>query len=1039
MAAHLGKQLLLCALCVVAVFTHELEVQDLRSSEVSLVETMEGSQAKVGMAVELGATATAELSVSEREQFKAKFMSIAAAIKTPAIRSDVLLAERMATEALGKSSDKEQGSGLDLIFRKLEELEGEIKAEQKQALSEITAKKNEAQAEIDAESATIDNAIKVKKENAQANKESHGKILECRRMWYESRAMESGPGGIHEALVKMQADREEASQIIRGEVGERNKAIDVLIKALFLVCERFNRFKHTPLCMSIKSQPDVEEPDRYETKEPDEAEEETKITHKADTPFDVAWKEQKEKDMKLEGAVCPENPDNCPAEDEAKGDMAITAGKTFDSTFYDDCKQDTVASCAGKCNEEDNCNAFLFVKNGTSCKLTETAPADADQTDDDCCEIGIKPEQEDAEVEDDETLLELDEQSSDKTDAQADIAQLHKLTHTSHLPQRYAVPLAELAEATGEGVSAKKRKNIVQIIIQVIDETRLEQATAKSTHQDKLDAWYDESWVKKQSLDDQRDQQNTQWAEWQQQRANIEARILATEELRKTMDASLESRRLIEDRIEEDLRVYGIDESLREEDLENLVKLRSLLRALYDSTKPQGCPRTAGVLCTDKIAGWCVFSEPAPSKKQRCSCNVGFYGDACQYKMCPGNGDVLYKHDAEGVCSNRGTGQVGGKGCDNSVGQCHCDTDYYHGPANKCEYRHAPPSKYEADGPDYLMGTGTIDDRCSDRGTVDKKRGICHCSGQPTPFWGTPPNAVQLNGACETRKCPNSNGINYAFVSGNACNGHGACVPESGKCVCEEPYFGNSCENTNCPNDCSGKGVCNINTGKCACHSSPIKYSGPSCEFMDCPAGCNQPNGECNRNDGKCICKMGYTGEECQLSSRCTASSLNTPEANWWTIWDKPGWIACPQGQLMYALKRGLCNALSCIDTGSCAAGCQGDSYIYQIRHCYHDLGWYNSFDRAGWSKCLPDYYVSGLYRSCESLYCLQMAKCCSLKEARWAKCGKSIWGNAFNNIGWARLGDAGSHAFITGFERGKVHTINSIDSASYCGFVRGY
>merc|ERR1719201_994537 len=224
MAAHLGKQLLLCALCVVAVFTHELEVQDLRSSEVSLVETMEGSQAKVGMAVELGATATAELSVSDREQFKAKFMSIAAAIKTPAIRSDVLLAERMATEALGKSSDKEQGSGLDLIFRKLEELEGEIKAEQKQALSEITAKKNEAQAEIDAESATIDNAIKVKKENAQANKESHGKILECRRMWYESRAMESGPGGIHEALVKMQADREEASQIIRGEVDERNKA-----------------------------------------------------------------------------------------------------------------------------------------------------------------------------------------------------------------------------------------------------------------------------------------------------------------------------------------------------------------------------------------------------------------------------------------------------------------------------------------------------------------------------------------------------------------------------------------------------------------------------------------------------------------------------------------------------------------------------------------------------------------------------------------------------------------------------------------------
>ena len=66
---------------------------------------------------------------------------------------------------------------------------------------------------------------------------------------------------------------------------------------------------------------------------------------------------------------------------------------------------------------------------------------------------------------------------------------------------------------------------------------------------------------------------------------------------------------MIEDRITEDERVYGIEESLRLEDLENLVKLKSLLRALYDVTKPMGCPRTAGVLCTDKVAGWCVFAK----------------------------------------------------------------------------------------------------------------------------------------------------------------------------------------------------------------------------------------------------------------------------------------------------------------------------------------------------------------------------------------------------------------------------------------------
>ena len=41
------------------------------------------------------------------------------------------------------------------------------------------------------------------------------------------------------------------------------QAIDVLVKALFLVCERFNRFKNTELCMMVKSQPDIIENDRY--------------------------------------------------------------------------------------------------------------------------------------------------------------------------------------------------------------------------------------------------------------------------------------------------------------------------------------------------------------------------------------------------------------------------------------------------------------------------------------------------------------------------------------------------------------------------------------------------------------------------------------------------------------------------------------------------------------------------------------------------------------------------------------------------------
>merc|ERR1712023_432322 len=107
---------------------------------------------------------------------------------------------------------------------------------------------------MDKETLIIDKAMRIRKENADANKNSHAKILDCRRLWYESRSMEND---IHDSLVKLQSEREEASEIIRGEVDERNKAIDVLVKALFMVCERFNRFKNTALCLAIKSQPDV--------------------------------------------------------------------------------------------------------------------------------------------------------------------------------------------------------------------------------------------------------------------------------------------------------------------------------------------------------------------------------------------------------------------------------------------------------------------------------------------------------------------------------------------------------------------------------------------------------------------------------------------------------------------------------------------------------------------------------------------------------------------------------------------------------------
>jgi len=65
------------------------------------------------------------------------------------------------------------------------------------------------------------------------------------------------------------------------------------------------------------------------------------------------------------------------------------------------------------------------------------------------------------------------------------------------------------------------------------------------------------------------------------------------------------------------------------------------------------------------------------------------------------------------------------------------------------------------------------------------------------------------------------------------------------------------------------------------------------------------------------------------------------------------------------------------------------------------------------------------------------MAKCCSLKEGRWAQCGSANWAASFNNVGTGRLPN--KNVFITGFRRDVGHKIKDIEEASFCGFVRGY
>lgn len=355
-------------------------------------------------------------------------------------------------------------------------------------------------------------------------------------------------------------------------------------------------------------------------------------------------------------------------------------------------------------------------------------------------------------------------------------------------------------------------------------------------------------------------------------------------------------------------------------------------------------------------------------------------------------------------------------------GKCKtCNPGYHHGPKQACELRWCPGSGAQLK---------IMDDKCSGHGKCSHLTGTCKCqfdySGE----------------SCYNLKCKSSNSVLYSYDNPSACDGHGACSVDTGECQCEHPYHGDTCEKKVCKADCMGRGECNEALGKCFCEDP---FWGPQCEFRNCPNDCGE-GGWCDNLTGKCLCKYGYGGKACKKVLYCPAASIEgdssepSHEVNWYQLWDKPGWALCPTGQSIYALYRSDCEALSCLDSAKCAGLCEEsiaeETSGMEVRHCYHSQKWYDSFDEEGWSVCEPNYFVSGLYRSCESLYCLQMAKCCSYKGTRWAQCEEVNWGASFNRAGWSEVPGA---KWIVGFWRSKGHQLQNIDKVKACTYSRGF
>jgi hypothetical protein len=1135
--------------------------------------------------VEIEAAATEGMTVEMEAEAKKNFMHLATSFRrstsgtmldTIRLARSAFLGEQVHMAEKQAPAKMEENSALDLIFEKLDEMKREINEESKDELEKITEMRAQCRTEIAESSAIVEAKMQERNVNSAVIKTDAADIL---KLWAKWHAFWKGERDAHKEVHDIQAERQAACDIVSVEVDERNKAIDVLIKAIFIVCEKFPRYKQSQQCLEIQSQPDVIEPDRINTKPSAEAKLETELSHTLPegTPPDQAprwlkkWTRTLLKDRTKEGVKDPEgllvneehrlevNAQWNEAEktqDEPlsrlyqnnfndRGDTALSEDKTYDYVLENGYKCELTGwthsrqyakgflrRTAGKAQavvkglipgrdyaykvyqyaseyagtnqlsvngasevattstDSENAAAEGITKATDAGQIvfefTRSPGSGSEQVHLSGIAIGRKgpPElksaavlaesnqhQQVADLGEDDALL-THHSASSREEAQAH-AQLTTLLNSATLPQKYRMPIADLVVMLNSGRPKKKRsKSIVNVLLECLQEIRQIQDDAVAAHTIRLNQWYKDI----DSLVDglmslRKDEQFDAKTGIMHYQTKISDLQVLNEHARIDQNRAWANRISWEDRCTKAEEEYSDGDAMRVDDLENIMKLKSLLRGIYNKNMPKACPKFAHVLCTTKDNGWCIFTKVFASggDSQRCSCNPEFYGEACQYRKCPGFANTLYLPDADGACSNRGS-------CDKFTGECTCRKEFYHGPKNACEYKHAPPSR-----------NGKVDNKCTEengisRGIIDKVRGMCNCGIE---YYGP---------GCEERRCPHTNGILYPAVSGNACNGHGSCNVDDGVCECHGHYFNGdkkACEAGTCDLACKHHGTCNYHTAECVCDE--MSY-GQFCQHRFCPnmidVDCSG-GGKCNRNNGMCICKMGFSGPICSPTARCEAAQLNNAHMNWWTVWDKPGWLLCEKGQLMYKLERSKCStlpdpkndplkapstggALSCIESGGCSAPCEElDDYVFQIRHCYHTLRMYNEFDFPGWAKCRSDYFVAGLYRSCESLYCLNMMKCCSLSggeayhyshsgtrevfsgpdrekkieiplgnthHTRWYNCGTAAWGTEFNGETDEQLiGKVPEGVYITGFKRGEGHTLANIEAASYCGFIRGY
>jgi len=532
-----------------------------------------------------------------------------------------------------------------------------------------------------------------------------------------------------------------------------------------------------------------------------------------------------------------------------------------------------------------------------------------------------------------------------------------------------------------------------------------------------------------------------------------------------------------------------VQREANEEEQVNIKRLNSLLRflALGDvpvceemsgEDEPCNSSRDRGT-CTWWTRGMSEGGSGTSEEQDRafCACEWGFYGENCEKVKCPGLGRVLYRDVEPGVCSNRGglcdDDYCENNGCNSETGKCSICHPKYHGfgaKVEKCQFKFCPMAHSSqegglaADGEGYILPTSEADliNQCAKHGQCDKRTGKCACDAD---FWGD---------HCGWKKCPGATSEGGAAVeakfagwSASACNNRGECVTKDvdgelqGQCKCDEALnYGKACEYHTCGSggdgpQCQGRGECKKETGMCMCdapyHGARCEGGeGPkkscfSCTYQNCISDCSGGSGVCNKIAGECTC-VAQVGQFTNGATCKKACRSLTYEADWSRSFDKWGWSTCKDNFLLTGLKRdGAGDALYNLASGKCSRPCEGEAsslHYLRLEHCYHE-NWWKKFDFKGGKLCRKNYFVAGLFRShCNSLYCLEMAKCCQVQRSVWNECKWVDIQGSFSDknckaegdrmqCSWAEVSTA--TAFVAGFYRSEVHTLDGLTYIRQC------